>query len=482
MKTTKKVVVRKRGAPKSKSTAEREKWFKKYKKEIIKNGRFMNSAAPIYKKLADRLGVEDKQTIYLHAKRYFGLSNSGNKSDNELELQSYENSGDYDQTFTIELGEVDIITDFVSSNVYVRGVRSFFRVITWHFSKYTCTWHFDVCHVVQNQLVCTGSCTEPECNAKVFFSTEKNRTVLRITLKDFNDKIIHSKKSYVTGEHKQRILKLLRVNTAYVVRSLVAADMVEEGQLEPGVLPNKDTLKTAKYRTKIRESNERLDADPVIAVAKMAHHNDTSKYIHAVAIHPFCVMYATLAQAALIRSNTKRERIVLSVDATGVSLLLSPIASKSEKTGKMKRCFLYVITLQSATERGLPLYQMLSQDHRSIQINNMMLNCKSQNNDFTPNEIVVDDSAALLLSSVTCFTEFNSVNKYLDYCFDIRREEDDSRAITYIRLDRSHIVKSIMQTVAVKKGVNKMAVTLYRRLLGFLIQQLDVDICEQVLL
>lgn len=114
---------------------------------------------------------------------------------------------------------------------------------------------------------------------------------------------------------------------------------------------------------------------------------------------------------------------------------------------------------------------MLSQDHTSIQIDFMIQKCRKRSNDFIPNEAIMDDSAALLLSCVNCLTEFNSVHKYLDYCYEIRYT-DGSKAITYIRLDRSHVMKSIKRRVAVKKGVNKVAVTFFQRILGFLIQEI----------
>lgn len=160
----------------------------------------------------------------------------------------------------------------------------------WHFSKYTCTWHFSVCTTRANQLVCSGTCKEPKCGAKVFINTEADRTILRIVLKNFNDAIVHEcMNTYMTGEHKERIRKLLRDNTPYVTRSLLAADMLQEGDLESGILPKKSALRDMKSRLKLRENErDRLDADPVFSIAKMAS-NDRNFFDH-VAVHPFVVM------------------------------------------------------------------------------------------------------------------------------------------------------------------------------------------------
>lgn len=154
-----------------------------------------------------------------------------------------------------------------------------------------------------------------------------------------------------------------------------------------------------KSRLKIRENErERLDADPVIAVAKMAS-KEPQLFDH-VAINPFVVMYATETQSALLQIQKKVGRTELSTDATGISVLLSPLAAVSERTGKMKRCVLYVITLHRSGERALPIYQMISQDHTSIMINTMIQKCRKRCNDLIPDEVIMDDSAALLLSCV----------------------------------------------------------------------------------
>lgn len=107
------------------------------------------------------------------------------------------------------------------------------------------------------------------------------------------------------------------------------------------------------------------------------------------------------------------------MDATGVSLRLSPFASKSDRKDRLKRCFLYVITLHQSEGRSLPIYQMLSQDHSSIQISNMLKLCSVENNHVIPNEVIIDQSAAFLLALLETYTKFKSVHQYLDHCYDI---------------------------------------------------------------
>lgn len=299
-----KVIGKKRGRKKTEAGQKCDSALDKYHEQIFKDGKIARSCSKIYEKIAAELKVENPQIIYLQATRYF-QSNDSKKNDCEDECETYDDSGDYDQMFTLNIDDVDIIRNFVDNQVYVRGVRSFLRLITWHFSKFTCTWHFDVCTVKQNELICTGTCKESKCNAKVFMNTEADRSTLRISLKNFNDTIVHDCMSmYMTGEHKDRIMKVLEQNTPYVTRSLLAADMLKEGDMIPGVLPKKAALRDMKSRHNIRENKkDQLDPDPVLSVAKMAMNEE--KIFDHVAVRPFVVIYGTETQSALVKLRKK---------------------------------------------------------------------------------------------------------------------------------------------------------------------------------
>lgn len=94
----------------------------------------------------------------------------------------------------------------------------------------------------------------------------------------------------------------------------------------------------------------------------------------------------------------------------------------------------------------------------------------------------MDQSAGLLLANVGAFTAFKSVHQYLDHCFEILHSKISSNEkSTLLRFDRSHVVKTIQRNFAVKKGINKTASNFYKRLLGYLIQQTDVEVIERVI-
>lgn len=473
------------GRPKQGESVKREKLFEKYKNKFMNNGKLVSSSSEIYVAMSKLLKLKDSQTVYLHARRYFEQNRPSKNYKFDEELLLYENSGDYDQTYTLDVRDDDLISGFKETKPYIRGLRSYLRVIIWELTKYTCDWHFSTLDLRQNQVICNGFCKETNCKAKVFVNTENNRSVLRVTVKGYSDDVDHAKKSYTTDAHKTRIQNLLEKNTPYVTRSLLAADMIKLGDDDSSLIPTRDTLKKQKYRMNILERGPYLDDDPVIALVKMKGKPDVCNTIHTVCITPFHILYSTPTQTALLKTEKRRKRIILSMDATGVSLKLSSLTSVSNRTGGPKRCFLYIITLQS-NDFSLPIYQMLSQDHSSLQISMMLDRCRTLNNYFNPNEVIMDQSAAFMLANVISFTRFKSIHEYLSFCFDIMRDTDQQSIAKhsnqcYIRIDRSHTVKTIMRNTKLVKRANPIAIQFYRRLLGFLIQEKNVDICEQTI-
>lgn len=114
----------------------------------------------------------------------------------------------------------------------------------------------------------------------------------------------------------------------------------------------------------------------------------------------------------------------------------------------------------------------------------MLKRCGVENNHVIPDEVIIDQSAAFLLAILETYTKFKSVHQYLDHCYEILREGKetaDEYEKLYVRLDRSHVTKTIQQNNGLAKGVNKNTAIFYRRILGYLIQEPSVDICADII-
>lgn len=220
-----KILKKKRGAPKSERSLQKELLFEKYRSKLIVNKKLLPSNHEIYQKIASKLEVKSKQTIYLHVKRYFGVI-ATNEHSKDL---SSDDSEEDDHVFNLNIENDEFIQKYMQTNAYLRGIRSYFRMIIWSCSRYNCYWNFNVFCLKDDQIICSGICKDPGCPGKVSLNTNNGRRILRICLKNYNPNIVHTKKSYTTGAHKERIQKLLSQNTPYVTRSLFAAEILEEG-------------------------------------------------------------------------------------------------------------------------------------------------------------------------------------------------------------------------------------------------------------
>lgn len=121
-----------------------------------------------------------------------------------------------------------------------------------------------------------------------------------------------------------------------------------------------------------------------------------------------------------------------------------PFSSLSSLTGQLKPVFLYVISVRS-DGINRPVFQALSQRHTSDFISYFLKYWRHfNNNKKNPHEVVVDNSNALILASIQAFTMFQTRVAYLNACFRNLIENGEIDIGCYIRLDRSHIVKQIM--------------------------------------
>lgn len=131
----------------------------------------------------------------------------------------------------------------------------------------------------------------------------------------------------------------------------------------------------------------------------------------------------------------------------------------------------------ASTDSGtsIPVFQFISEAHDSITIASRLQNW-AKDLPF-PKEIVIDGSAALLLSVIRVFTQFNTTRQYLDNCHNLLNQlslNKDSTIIhnlalptCYIRNDVAHIVKTFHRSKVFNK-VGAQIKTFYLNAVGLL--------------
>lgn len=296
-------------------------------------------------------------------------------------------------------------------------------------------------------------------------------------IKSFNVENVHLKKCSTKYVRKERIEELLKLNSANVVRAKLANDsMVDHEEYEPALLPLAETLRVQKFR---QNKKEYLHRNPIIATREMKDLNKYFGSIMDIGLDPYFCMYATPLQNELLRVHTRYQRSVFSFDASGVPVIPPTHSSFSIEHDKLKPVFLYTINLQLSTY-SIPVFQLLSQRHKSNFLRYVTScwqdECLGGKN---PNEWIVDDSSALLLTAVESFTSCKTMDRYLDNCFDALFNKCQPPEC-FIRLDRSHIIKSIIKNEHLKKEDSRRK-SLYQRLFGFLVTVEDVAIAEKII-
>lgn len=108
---------------------------------------------------------------------------------------------------------------------------------------------------------------------------------------------------------------------------------------------------------------------------------------------------------------------------------------------------------------------MLTQSHSMDSIESWLRDWVRNNQ--PPGEVTIDESAALMGAIVKIFTQFSGTNEYLDACMrSLLLNRDEDLPNCFIRIDRSHFVKSILRNV--QKGLEQTK-RLIRGVLGYLI-------------
>lgn len=296
-----------------------------------------------------------------------------------------------------------------------------------------------------------------------------------MVIQSVNEKIVHlSKRTHTV--HNEEVDILLKFHPASIVRSKLANNLMTEYDYEPAHLATTNALRIRKCK-QIRSTL--LDDDPVIAICKMKKVSEYTDYIGDVGISPFYCMYATQLQREWLRLESRYHRTTFSIDSTGISVQPPKNSFISERTDRLKTILLYVLTLHGKT-MNLPVFQVLSQRHTSNFIR-YFLSCwkKDYFGNRNPHEVIMDDSKALLLATVQEFTGFKTLNLYRNACYEAIFTQSPP-PISFIRLDRSHVVKNII-SMPFLKNVHASVRIFFRRIFGFLILCDDINVAENVM-
>lgn len=337
--------------------------------------------------------------------------------------------------------------------------------LVWRAKKLHCAFTFGFSYVdTHGSVSFSGKCTE--CGAVFGAKTNSSRTVLAVKVTKYNPEYKHCKRRHLKGETRRELGVKLKENSAFNVHREMAKELIADGDTHvPANLPRMATLKNLKYEESIESG--KTDIDTILEWKKSnVAYKDT---IFDVSISPFFVFYHLPVQREFYLAESKKNKMAISIDATG-SIIKPPSNSAiSPKNAKLKHIYLYNVMLKT-DGASIPIFQMISQKHTARFISYWLGECFFKIPILAPpSEVVCDDSKAFLLALVKTFTIYHSVKEYIAACMR-SLETGTSAPECYIRLDRSHFVKTLIRKIA-DKDVRKR--DFYRQIFGYLIQCSD---------
>lgn len=165
------------------------------------------------------------------------------------------------------------------------------------------------------------------------------------------------------------------------------------------------------------------------------------------------------------------------IDATGIGVSPPSLSTVSDRTDKYKNVFLYVMACKGR-DKTVTIEQMISQLHTLAFISYWIHNWKQKNK--CPDEVVVDDSEALVNACVQNFTSARSTNEYISQCMDCLLSHSP-RPSCFIRLDRSHFIRCLFRNKQLSAEDDRKT-SLFRAIFGVLIECEDYLEAKEIII
>lgn len=215
----------------------------------------------------------------------------------------------------------------------------------------------------------------------------------------------------------------------------------------------------------------------------MQQEEDFNTILHDMGSNPCFLLYHSGEQTHLYRSYCRQNKIPkLIIDATG------GVISNFKKFGivKTKHIFLYeALVYHPENMHSFTVTNMLSEDHSNMTIFHWLAKWIINSSVPRPKETVCDQSLALLSAIVQCFTQYSSLQEYLNICSDLVLGDlhADSHWLPkcYVRIDVAHFIKLACKWVPLKTVPRRVKEVILRTI-GLLIKCQSLNQMYELLL
>lgn len=340
-------------------------------------------------------------------------------------------------------------------------------------ARLNCVLNFKRANITGNEFKAIGACKE--CKGIVNVTSTNNRQILHLEIKKGTEPHTNTKFRRMTTAKSDLIASELLTKTVNQVYLDQASNIGIDAENLPRNFATQKSIENVKI--KIGRQND----SAINALRVMKYSSAYGESIKEISTDPFCVLFWTKCQQYVYMQIKQKHGADCSLDATGGLIRTDSLSADIlEKIGhriNQSHVFLYLISIKQPNGKSTPVGQMLSAQQDSIKISYFLDRWLQ---DFsTPNEITVDDSAALQKSCSKSFAQCKNTSEYVMKCFDILTGKSSFLPSCFIRLDVSHLVKNWHRNKELRK-MDAQVRQLYLAVFGFLMQCEDFEKIEQI--
>lgn len=238
----------------------------------------------------------------------------------------------------------------------------------------------------------------------------------------------------------------------------------------PAQIPSTGALRQAKSRAL---SLKKLHSDPINALSIMKLENRSIRDIgyDKFFVHFWSDLQLKIYKECCLKSKTP----TISFDATGGCC--RKLKRINQQLGGP--IFLYEGVV-NVNNQNFTALSMLSEQHDNLSISLWMKRWLRFNIP-APKVVISDQSLALMSAIVQSFTQYNTLEKYLNVCFSLLQNNDGEKPICFIRNDVNHFVHLITTWQPLKLSKYPRTKQLFTRAMCLLIFCKTLDEAKHVL-
>lgn len=194
------------------------------------------------------------------------------------------------------------------------GWTSALSGIVWTQLKVPCCLRWKYATVRQTDILCEGSCSEPQCDVTITCIAKKKKLSFALTNYDADTRHSPKLKRRMDQLYKRKVVSLLKGKSAFAVNIELADELMEAGDPHCPLVPTTNTLRIAKHRSEAPRHQSVIDG---LLTLKKEHPDE----IGSIGLDPFHLFYCTELQKAFYKNALQgKQKVTLCIDATGLGM------------------------------------------------------------------------------------------------------------------------------------------------------------------